>query len=214
MAAKLDLSAPRSVKSKQTKRKIYDAALQIVDEYGADYVTVANICKVADISVGNFYHHFSSKEELLSNFFLASYERFEEESQPEGTGDPLSDVVEFYCAYSRFCQEHGLEFTRNFYSPRNSALRMPEHQTTENQFAVPSLDRTLRRLDAAKKEGIIRSDTDPDITTDELCAIEKGVVFSWCVSEGSFDIVEYTRRIMTNYLNGLRVKDFRAEENE
>lgn len=204
MAAKLNVSAPRSVRSKEAKQRIYNAALRIVDEYGADYVTVANICEVAGISVGNFYHHFASKEELLANFFLAAYEEFEDESEPEGTGDPLSDVVEFYCAYSRFCQEHGLEFTRNFYSPRNSALRMPEHQSAGNRFAMPSLDRTHRQLEAAKEAGLIREDVDASKLTDELCTIEKGAVFSWCVAEGSFDVVEYTRRLMTNYLGSFR----------
>ena len=207
MASKLNISAPRSVKSKQAKQKIYDAALQIIDEYGAEYVTVANICEVAGISVGNFYHHFASKEELLANFFLASYEQFEEESGPENTSDPIEDIVAFYCSYSRFCQDHGLEFVRNFYNPRNSALCMPERQAAGRQFAVPSLERTKRQIDAAKKAGAIRKDVSTAQLTEDLSTVEKGIIFSWCVSEGSFDAVEYTRHMVSAFLDSFKPAD-------
>lgn len=37
----------------------------------------------------------------------------------------------------------------------------------------------------------------------DLGTTEKGMTFDWCVSEGSFDAVETTRRVIGSYLRAL-----------
>ena len=49
-----------------TKQLIIDVALKLLIKKGYDKTTVADIIKEADLSKGGLYHHFKSKEDILS----------------------------------------------------------------------------------------------------------------------------------------------------
>ena len=48
------LKVPRQVRSQQVKNQIFQAAMELMREYGYEYVTVANVCSRTGISVGSF----------------------------------------------------------------------------------------------------------------------------------------------------------------
>ena len=60
---------PRRVKTQQVKDRILATTRKILKKKGFEYVTVTNICKLSGVSVGSFYHHFDSKDNLLSFYF-------------------------------------------------------------------------------------------------------------------------------------------------
>ena len=51
----------RQKQANRSKQKIAKAALSLFQKKGYHNVTIEDICKKADVSVGGFYHHFSSK---------------------------------------------------------------------------------------------------------------------------------------------------------
>lgn len=50
----------------KTKSKIIKAAMSAFKEKSYDETTIQDICLVSKIAVGTFYHHFSSKQDLLA----------------------------------------------------------------------------------------------------------------------------------------------------
>lgn len=44
-----------------TKKKIYDTGVSLLQQYGFDGVNVSQIAKKAGVSVGTFYHYYTSK---------------------------------------------------------------------------------------------------------------------------------------------------------
>jgi len=60
----------KQIRSTNTRRQILNAAVQEFCQAGYDNASVAAICRVADVSKGAFYYHFSSKQ----NLFLAIIE--------------------------------------------------------------------------------------------------------------------------------------------
>ena len=56
---------PHEIKSEETKQKILAATEKLLGQYDFKYRTVRNICEEAGTAYGSFYHHFSSKENLL-----------------------------------------------------------------------------------------------------------------------------------------------------
>lgn len=67
---------PRTYNPEQTKADICQAGLKLFETVGYHGAAIADICKAAGITKGAFYHHFSSKEELLEQFhdvYWASY---------------------------------------------------------------------------------------------------------------------------------------------
>jgi AcrR family transcriptional regulator len=60
---------PSSRKSEQTKARIVDAALELFLEHGFEGTTMRAIAKAADVSVGNAYYYFDSKEHLIQEYY-------------------------------------------------------------------------------------------------------------------------------------------------
>jgi len=67
--AELELS-PRA---EQTRAAIVAAALRLFRENGYEATTMRAIAREADVSTGNAYYYFSSKEELIQEFYATSH---------------------------------------------------------------------------------------------------------------------------------------------
>ena len=63
-------------RSRETRRRLVTSCLELVDDRPFDQVTVAEIAEGADVSVGNFYRRFTSKEAILPDLYAAYEERF------------------------------------------------------------------------------------------------------------------------------------------
>ena len=50
------------------KKKIFLAAKNILKKDGYDALSIKNICEEAGVSNGSFYHHFKTKDDLLSYY--------------------------------------------------------------------------------------------------------------------------------------------------
>lgn len=55
----------RQIKAQDTKQKIYDAALVVIQQKGYANVSIGDITEAAGVAKGSFYTHFDSKESLL-----------------------------------------------------------------------------------------------------------------------------------------------------
>ena len=70
------LRTPQKVRSERTQNALYEAACTLMHDYGYDYLTVQNICKLAGVTTGAFYHHFRSKDDILCLFLNKGYDAF------------------------------------------------------------------------------------------------------------------------------------------
>jgi AcrR family transcriptional regulator len=52
-------------RGEETRSRILDAALEAFARYGYDDASVAEICRLAGVTKGGFYHHFPSKQALF-----------------------------------------------------------------------------------------------------------------------------------------------------
>ena len=102
-------------KSKETKARIFHAAKTILQKQGYDQLSIKNICDEAGVSNGSFYHHFKTKDDLLS----------------------------YYMNYAQYCRELGVEFMSNYYTPRNQALNPTIR--TERPYPILTVENYLRK---------------------------------------------------------------------
>ena len=58
----------QQLKSKETKDRIFQAAKTILRKKGYEGLSIKNICEEAGVSNGSFYHHFKTKDDLLSYY--------------------------------------------------------------------------------------------------------------------------------------------------
>ena len=64
-----DYKQRRQREAAQTEQAILKAAMQLCRRKAFDKVSVREICSLAGITTGAFYHHFPSKEALLTKGF-------------------------------------------------------------------------------------------------------------------------------------------------
>jgi AcrR family transcriptional regulator len=70
-------TATRTTKGERTKARILDASLELFLDLGFEKTTMRKVAERADVSVGNAYYYFESKEHLVQGF----YARTDEEHQ-------------------------------------------------------------------------------------------------------------------------------------
>ena len=58
----------QQLKSRETRAKIFQAAKRILQKQGYEQLSIKNICEEAGVSNGSFYHHFKTKDDILSYY--------------------------------------------------------------------------------------------------------------------------------------------------
>lgn len=58
------------------KKAIVDVIVNLMDEEGLKNVTIKDICEKAGISIGSFYHYFSSKDSIVQEMYQLMDEYF------------------------------------------------------------------------------------------------------------------------------------------
>ena len=184
--------------NRDNRQKITDAAAEIIRTQGAENVTVRNVCEIAEVATGTFYHYFKNKDDLLM-FFIRdiSFENCELKT-------PISDIAYRICElYMNLISRYtklGRDFMRNFYTTGNKALSA-YMGVTDGKFADGTvMARCEQELVSAKEKGIIKN-ADVHILSADICTIVKGCVFEWCLNDIDVDIMPLLRRIISKYLS-------------
>ena len=189
----------QQLKSKETKAKIFRAAKQILRKQGYERLSIKNICEEAGVSNGSFYHHFKTKDDLLS-YYIEEQPSINPDllDLPSSKEEARETIVYVYLNYVRYCRELGVEFMANYYTPKNQSLNPLIR--TERPYPIITVHNYLQKcIDA----GIITlSDSLEHITTD-IRMIVIGNVFEWCLKNGDADFEGNMRRCLENYLNGV-----------
>lgn len=193
-----DLSK-QQLKSMETKARIFNAAKRILKKSGYEQLSIKNICEEAGVSNGSFYHHFKTKDDLLS-YYIEEQPSINPDllDLPSSKEEARETIVYVYLNYVRYCRELGVEFMANYYTPKNQSLNPLIR--TERPYPIITVHNYLQKcIDA----GIITlSDSLEHITTD-IRMIVIGNVFEWCLKNGDADFEGNMRRCLENYLNGV-----------
>ena len=117
-----DLSK-QQLKSMETKARIFNAAKRILKKSGYEQLSIKNICEEAGVSNGSFYHHFKTKDDLLS-YYIEEQPSINPDllDLPSSKEEARETIVYVYLNYVRYCRELGVEFMANYYTPKNQSL--------------------------------------------------------------------------------------------
>lgn len=85
----------RQLQAIETKNRIYNAALEVINEKGFNNVSIEDITNRAEVAKGSFYTYFESKEALLFETFRQSDEIYEKAFAELGDEMFLNKIVHF-----------------------------------------------------------------------------------------------------------------------
>lgn len=198
------LRPPQKVRSERTQKTLYDAACTLMHDYGYDYLTVQNICKLAGVTTGAFYHHFHSKDDILCLFLNKGYEDFIEKRSVRLPEDPLARLTELCVLYAAHNESNGVEFVSNYYSTKNKSLNTIG-LSPEDMYVSSNYRARYDSLMAAREAGQIPADTDCVSLNEDICSLTKGIIFDWCLSNGGFDLTSRIRRMVERFISTYRI---------
>ena len=198
------LRPPQKVRSERTQKALYDAACTLMHDYGYDYLTVQNICKLAGVTTGAFYHHFHSKDDILCLFLNKGYEAFIENRNVCLPEDPLARLTELCVLYAAHNESNGVEFVSNYYSTKNKSLNTIG-LSPEDMYVSSNYCGGYDSLMAAREAGQIPVDTDCVSLNEDICSLTKGIIFDWCLSNGGFDLTSRIRRMVDRFMSTYRI---------
>lgn len=188
----------QQLKSRETKTRIFNAAKRILQKQGYEELSIKNICEEAGVSNGSFYHHFKTKDDLLS-YYIEEQPSINPDllDLPSNKEEAKEAIIYVYLNYVHYCQELGVEFMANYYTPKNQSLNPLIR--TERPYPIVTVRNYLQKcMDA----GIVVLNSPLEEITTDIRMIVIGNVFEWCLKNGNADFEKNMRRSLENYLNG------------
>ena len=191
----------QQLKSKETKEKIFQAAKRILQKNGYENLSIKNICEEAGVSNGSFYHHFKTKDDLLS-YYIEDQPTIDPEllDIPQDIVAAKEAIVGVYLNYVSYCKTLGVEFVSGYYTPHNQALNPAIR--TERPYPIVTVQRYLEKAvmaDAIK----LRLSIEEVVTDIRMLVI--GNVFEWALHSGDVNFENNMRRSISHYLDGVFV---------
>lgn len=181
----------RQIQAKNTYERIYNTAMNLVEKKGFENITVKEICTKAGVSVGSFYNYFKSKQGILDEIFRKADQHFLNQVAEDLEGDNAHDkIIKFFSHYASYCEAIKIDQLKQIYS-------------THNKFFIEKgrhMQNVLKAIiDEGKESGELKTDIDSEEIVEYLFIALRGVIFDWCLHDGSYNLIEF----VANYTDRL-----------
>ncbi|MDC7126602.1 MAG: TetR/AcrR family transcriptional regulator, partial [Spirochaetales bacterium] len=179
----------RQLKGIETKIRITRTALELFKSRGFNDVTVRDICSSASISIGSFYHHFESKEEIINTAHKQLDKLWEERiANFKYQKNVKENILYLFEEAGMVMQELGWEMTAHSYVHLLTSLKKYATQTDRPIYVH------LRSVIAVGiLEDYFKPETDVETLTNLLVRSARGVLFDWCLNDGEYSLPQKLR---------------------
>jgi TetR/AcrR family transcriptional regulator, fatty acid metabolism regulator protein len=170
----------RKKQANETKGRIYETAVKMMQEHGFEKITVEEICKEAGVAVGSFYYHFQSKNDILTEIFHRADEYFvAHKSDITKEKDASTQIAEFFRRYAAYTASTDIEFTKHLYNTNNKYFLTKDREMYQ-------LLRSL--IENGQNHKTITDTLTVDEIVNYLFVAARGLVFDWCLHDGEYDL--------------------------
>lgn len=149
------------------------------------------------MSNGSFYHHFKTKDDLLS-YYIEDQPGINPDllELPGSAEEAKTAIIYVYLNYAGYCRDLGVEFMSGYYDTKNQALN-PDSRT-ERPYPIVTVQTYVEK---AIREKIIHLNVGIEEFTTDIRMIVIGNVFEWCLRDGKTDFEGNMRRSLGKYLD-------------
>lgn len=172
------------------KDKLMNKAVSLWQEYGYENISINRICKECGVTKGSFYHHFSSKEELLDQYIEKQINevRFDKklydcDSFIEGIYNVLMAITEPMTKLKSSLMK--VQFYDKLYSPHSDIFKNTEYYRI-------CLDLCIK----GQKAGQIRDTFSAEHLLETAIIFLNGNYRDWLLKDGDFDLFEEDRKAL------------------
>ena len=195
-----DLSLTRKEQAELTRQKIAQTAIDLIRKNGYSKVNVSDICKRAGVSVGSFYHYFSSKSVLATIYDrsdAALVNRIKTIGLSGNTQKKLLTLFEFQVDY--VVNEFGLEMLDEMFKGRLENLSDGNVLFFSKKRPLYTNVDTLIRI--AMESGELKMSRPPEFITNDILRFFRGILYDWCARSGSYNLLDNVQESMGFYIH-------------
>lgn len=167
----------RSLQPDITKNKIILTLAKLMQEKSVKEITIREICRLAEVSVGTFYIYFSCKEEAILYIYRSADDVFRGLNLSD---DPLANVELLLKTFFEMVDMDNLTFVKHLYICHLSY--QDEYYLNENREFFQQLNTQISRLAPEHSKEI----------TWELLEYGRGKIYNYCISHEEGDSAWYS----------------------
>lgn len=173
-----------------------DAARKLAEEKGFDAMSIRDICAETGLSIGAFYHHFSSKDDLLNE----SFQFFDETITPDkieryDAMEPLEAVKAVLIEQTDFTERIGVALMREYY---RALLQLRGKNAIDPQRSYYQAVRHY--VDKAQEHKQLGDNLSAEDMARYLIKLVRGTLVDWCLHEGNYPVTERIQQELDFYL--------------
>ena len=168
----------QSIESQKKKDHIYQTALSLFMEYGYSNVSILDISKASDMSVGSIYNYYGSK--------IGIVRRISEETAhgipsmltptPENLQNPIQTITDAFCSIgSNIDTDITRDIAKHFRAVREEDYLLP----IENHMWAGIYTCLVAFLYDAKEIGTISTDQSPEDIANYILSVLHGCIINW-----------------------------------
>jgi AcrR family transcriptional regulator len=183
----------KKIKGLETRKRIYDTAIELFLEKGYKNVSVNEIIEESNSSKGGFYRHFDSKISILNDIYIRldeKYRGFYEADIKKSSDDSLTKIK----YYSLEVLKINIELV-----PVDFLSEVMSYSLVNNSGIINILDRERpyykileNIISVGKMNGEINNLYETDTIIKWISTIHRGALYNYCIKEASFDWYEFT----------------------
>lgn len=178
----------RAEQAIQTRKKVFDAAYELLQEMPYEQITIKDIVKRADVSTGTYYLYFSTKLDVYYQTYVKADAYFVDIVAPMLTYPTAREnMLVYFDQYAIYNSEYtSLRLTKLLYNSSNTCfLRRGE----------PGMLSVLREV---IQKGLDSGELDDSMSAERieifLMDCIRGLVYNWCIRDGEFNLRKATQR--------------------
>lgn len=193
----------RREQAAQTREKVRSSAMDLLSSRGYEQVTVEEICEHAGVSKGTFYVYFKSKDQVILEEYLSIDEHMLSilDELDEDEMSSLEKLTAVHAGVLDYSSALGVAKMKVLYQSQVQPSRVDPVLAHEDRVLYVALEDLMLE---AQQSGEVRS----DLSGSELVLILRqslrGLLYTWCLHNGSFDLQEAGENFREVLLEGLK----------
>jgi AcrR family transcriptional regulator len=194
-------------KSDRTRRRILDAAAQLILERGGQGFQMGELATLCEMSKGSLYYYFADRAQIVEELLGEASDQFADRLEAVAAGCDSSEEA-LRASIELFCQaisENGLVV---------AAMTSMLHCGSNDDMLPRIRDRYERitglvqvQIERAKGEGVVRADVDSRLAAHSICGmVVFGAVSRLRLDGADFDSAATAQELFDVMMDGMRAR--------
>lgn len=181
----------RQLQALATKENIVNVAKILFENNGYDSVSIDSICSQCNISKGAFYHHFTSKDDIILWII-----RMGEDQHLLEAVEPFIDKEDTLSLLKRYIESFN-QIESNIAALKQYFRILPTRENGKEELERRNAYKLIYAIiEKGQKRGDVRKDISLEYCVNLFAACMSGIYLHWCIYNNTYSIREFSNKVI------------------